>query len=110
MTPYIFPGMPEKYQYNDWQSAIRLVENTTGVSYSQMKDRTRRREIVEARQLAMCLLRSAFKNLSLAQIGSKFNRDHATVLHAHKTIRNLREVDQTFCVRNAKILNQIRDI
>jgi hypothetical protein len=52
-------------------------------------NRTRKREYVYARQIAMLLI-SKHTRFSLAKIGSEFGgRDHATVLHAKKTIQNL---------------------
>ena len=57
---------------------------------------TRRREIVIARQLAMFFAKKHTKN-SLASIGAQCGkRDHATVLHACKTIQNLIETDKAF--------------
>lgn len=57
---------------------------------------TRRREIVIARQLAMFFAKKHTKN-SLASIGAQCGkRDHATVLHACKTIQNLIETDKSF--------------
>ncbi|MEH0007636.1 MAG: chromosomal replication initiator protein DnaA [Flavobacteriales bacterium] len=58
--------------------------------------KTRRREVVQARQLAMFFSKKLTKN-SLARIGKQIgNRDHATVLHAVKTVTNLSETDKTF--------------
>lgn len=57
---------------------------------------TRRREIVIARQLAMFFAKKHTKN-SLASIGAQCGkRDHATVLHACKTVQNLIETDKSF--------------
>ena len=57
---------------------------------------TRKREIVQARQLAMYFAKKKTK-LSLAIIGLQCgNKDHATVLHACKTVANLNETDKQF--------------
>jgi hypothetical protein len=51
--------------------------------------RTRKREFVYARQIAMMLI-SKYTRFSLAKIGQEFGgRDHATVLHSKRTIQNL---------------------
>ena len=61
-----------------------------------MKSKTRKREIVQARQLAMYFSKILTKS-SLAKIGLHCgNKDHATVLHACKTINNLIETDKQF--------------
>ncbi|WP_372776018.1 chromosomal replication initiator protein DnaA [Mangrovibacterium sp.] len=61
-----------------------------------LQTKTRKREIVQARQLAMYFSKSMTKS-SLASIGSQIgNKDHATVLHACKTVNNLIETDKNF--------------
>ena len=51
-----------------------------------LQTKTRKREIVQARQLAMYFSKSMTKS-SLASIGSQIGKkDHATVLHACKTV------------------------
>ena len=61
-----------------------------------MKSKTRKREIVQARQVAMYFSKNLTKS-SLATIGSQIGgKDHATVLHACKTVNNLVETDKTF--------------
>lgn len=58
-------------------------------------NKTRKREIVIARQMSMKLIHQKGK-YSLATIGRFFNKDHATVLHAVKCIANLRDTDKRF--------------
>jgi chromosomal replication initiator protein len=63
-----------------------------------ISSKTRKREIVQARQIAMFFAKSLTKN-SLATIGSQIGgKDHATVLHACKTVNNLIETDKRFKV------------
>ena len=64
----------------------------------QLKSKTRKREIVQARQIAMFFAKSMTKS-SLATIGTQIgNKDHATVLHACKTVNNLIDTDKGFRV------------
>lgn len=61
-----------------------------------LKSKTRKREIVQARQLSMYFSKQLTKN-SLASIGQQCgNKDHATVLHACRTVINLTETDKRF--------------
>ncbi|MBN1767505.1 MAG: chromosomal replication initiator protein DnaA [Prolixibacteraceae bacterium] len=61
-----------------------------------LQSKTRKREIVQARQLAMFFSKS-FTKSSLAAIGAQIGRkDHATVLHACKTVANLIDTDRQF--------------
>lgn len=69
------------------------VSSFTGIPLSVMFLKTRKREVVEARQLSMTFAK-VFTNCSLRTIGDEFGgKDHATVLHAEKTINNLYETD-----------------
>ncbi|WP_421919061.1 chromosomal replication initiator protein DnaA [Marinifilum sp.] len=61
-----------------------------------LQAKTRKREIVQARQIAMYFSKTLTK-ASLASIGSQIgNKDHATVLHACKTVNNLMDTDRSF--------------
>lgn len=61
-----------------------------------LKSKTRKREIVQARQLTMYFSKQLTKN-SLATIGAQCgNKDHATVLHACRTVNNLMDTDKRF--------------
>lgn len=61
-----------------------------------LQSKSRKRNIVQARQLAMFFAKK-YTKASLANIGSQIGkRDHATVLHACKTIDNLLETDKQF--------------
>lgn len=60
--------------------------------------KTRKRETVQARQIAMYFSKNMTKS-SLASIGSQIGgKDHATVLHACRTISNLKDTDKNFKV------------
>lgn len=61
-----------------------------------LKSKTRKREVVQARQIAMFFAKQLTKS-SLANIGAHCGgKDHATVLHACKTVNNLIETDKRF--------------
>jgi chromosomal replication initiator protein len=61
-----------------------------------MQGKTRKREIVQARQVSMYFSKNLTK-ASLASIGSSIGgKDHATVLHACKTVNNLIDTDRHF--------------
>ena len=61
-----------------------------------LKSKTRKREVVQARQNAMFFSKSMTKS-SLATIGLHCGgKDHATVLHACRTVNNLMDTDKRF--------------
>ncbi len=66
------------------------------ITVDKIASKTRKREVVQARQLAMYFSKKLTK-ASLAAIGLQCgNKDHATVLHACRTVNNLYETDKKF--------------
>ncbi len=74
----------------------KVVCDYFNISVESIQSRTRKREIVQARQLAMYFSKQLTK-APLSLIGLRCgNKDHATVLHACKTVSNLIETDKEF--------------
>ena len=66
------------------------------ISREMLLSKTRKRHIVQARQIAMYMSRNMI-NCSLSTIGSEIGgKDHATVLHACTTVTDLMSTDKTF--------------
>jgi chromosomal replication initiator protein len=74
----------------------KIVCDYFSLPLESINSKTRKREIVQARQLAMYFSKKLTK-ASLATIGLHCgNKDHATVLHACRTVNNLIETDKQF--------------
>ncbi len=74
----------------------KIVCEYFGLPSDVLQTKTRKREIVQARQIAMYFSKSMTKS-SLSTIGSIIGgKDHATVLHACKTVNNLKDTDKRF--------------
>ncbi|WP_026837917.1 chromosomal replication initiator protein DnaA [Gillisia sp. JM1] len=74
----------------------KIVSDYFQMDVETLQSKTRKRHIVQARQLAMFFAKRLTK-ASLASIGSQIGkRDHATVLHACKTVDNLAATDKQF--------------
>lgn len=74
----------------------KIVCEYFGLPSDILQAKTRKREIVQARQIAMFFSKSMTKS-SLSTIGSIIGgKDHATVLHACKTVNNLKDTDKRF--------------
>lgn len=74
----------------------KVVSQYFGLSIDEMNSKTRKRNIVQARQLSMFFAKEHTK-ASLTTIGLHCgNKDHATVLHACRTVKNLIETDKDF--------------
>lgn len=76
----------------------KIVSDYFTLPLELLKSKTRKREVVQARQIAMYFAKSLTKS-SLASIGMQCGgKDHATVLHACRTVNNLIETDKKFRV------------
>ena len=78
------------------EDIINTVCKHFGLEIAAIHTKSRKREVVQARQVAMFLAKQ-HTDFSTSKIG-KFigGKDHATVLHACKTVKGQCEVDKTF--------------
>ena len=91
------------------KSIVKNIESEVGIDYIQktvseyfnvptdeLKAKTRKKEIVIARQLAMYFTKD-YTNHSLKSIGSHFGgRDHSTVIHALQSVNDMLDTDARF--------------
>lgn len=85
---------------------IKVVADFYNIDPDAISDKTRRKEVVRPRQLAMYILREDFKT-SYPAIGEKLGkRDHTTVIHSCEKIKNALKEDQLLLQQ----LNQIRSM
>lgn len=83
------------------EAILAAVINTFGVDMKSINSKSRKREIVWARQAAMSLCKK-HTTQSVSRIGQVVgNRDHATVLHALKNVEDLLESDNEFRTKYA---------
>ncbi|MGH2611784.1 MAG: helix-turn-helix domain-containing protein, partial [Rhabdochlamydiaceae bacterium] len=74
----------------------KMVCEYMSIPYDKLLEKTRKREIVQARQITMYLAKMFTKN-SLKTIGEHFGgRDHTTVIHSCQTVRDLMDTDTSF--------------
>jgi len=75
---------------------------------SALHSKSRKREVVQARQVAMYLAKK-HTDISASKIGHLIgNRDHATVLHACKNIKDQITVDKEFCAEISEIEHSLK--
>lgn len=82
------------YRKTPPQSILKAVADFYNISPTDLSRRSRKKEIVKPRQIAMFLLREETK-LSFPEIGQKLGgRDHSTVIHACEKIKSESSVDE----------------
>ncbi len=85
------------------KDVVKIIADHYGIEESVIYEKTRRREIVKARQVAMYILREDF-NISYPLIGSKLGgRDHTTVIHSHLKIKENLKTDPSLLQEIEKI-------
>ena len=76
---------------------IQTVCEYFNVTRDMLLSKSRKRQIVQARQIAMYECRNLVKNCSLSTIGAELGgKDHATVLHSCTTVQDLMSTDKLF--------------
>lgn len=82
---------------------VKVIADHYNLSTNVIYDKTRRKEIVRARQVAMYILREDF-NISYPLIGQKLgDRDHTTVIHSHLKIKEDLKTDPSLLQEIEKI-------
>lgn len=73
---------------------VKMIAEFYGLNTESLCDKTRRKEVVRPRQIAMYLLREDF-NISFPIIGEKMGkRDHTTVIHSCERIKKDLKIDK----------------
>ncbi len=95
LTIVLNDSLNEKKE-SDTMRELKRVAMHIGIDIDDLCSKTRKRNIVEARQVAMYLAKRNTKE-SLAKIGLTIGgKGHATVLHAVRTTKNLLETDRQY--------------
>jgi chromosomal replication initiator protein len=90
---------------------IELIQQAVGdyynISVEDMQSKSRRREITQARQVAMYFAKE-MTSLSLKGIGKHFGgRDHSTVIHGIQTVKDLSETDREYRDKVEEVRKQL---
>jgi len=80
-----------------------------GLSRADLLSKSRKRELVEYRQISMHILKG-YTTLGASAIGRVFKKDHATVLHSIKTVENLLNTDKNFAYKFNSVKQRVRPI
>lgn len=91
---------------------VDYIQKTVGeyfqISVEDLKDKTRKKQIVIARQVAMYLCKE-YTGHSLKSIGYHFGgRDHSTVIHAVQSVCDVMDVDTEFRNSIAELKKKLR--
>lgn len=89
-----------KYRINSLSHQFEIIVDTVcyhlNVNVDDVFGKSRKRHIVEARQISAYICRNNF-NMSLPYIGKKLNRNHATIIHSVQTVSDLMVYESNYC-------------
>ena len=93
---------------------VEAVAHVLFISPELLKQNIRKREVVEARQIAMWMLKK-YTKLSLSSIGASFEFgkhrfDHSTVLYSINTVDSLRWTNADFRRKFEKVKTEVEKI
>lgn len=90
MNPYVYPGI------RDTGDITCLVAGMLGFTIEELQARrkSRKRPYVEARQIIVYFLNRY--GMTLGAAGMVFKKDHATVLHSIRAVRNMYDTNKDF--------------
>lgn len=87
---------------------IRIVAEEYGIRYSDVFSKSRKQEISMSRHISILLIRHYDPSVSLKTLGYYFGgRDHTTVMHSLRVIKDLMSTDEMLRVRIDKIQGMI---
>jgi chromosomal replication initiator protein len=115
INAYIYTGLPEekkddfiqRIKIHDPQLIIAAVCDLLMISKDALLGTTRKREVVEARFIAMTLIINSNPDMKLKDVGVIFNRDHSTVIYARETYYKLFESNKSFQDKIALIKQRV---
>ena len=97
----------EKRENINLESIVEIVSKELNVKPSEMKSKSRSKNIVEARRIVIYLAKNLTPN-SMPQIAQFFNmKDHSAVSHSIKKINELIETNEYFKIRVEELKNKI---
>jgi chromosomal replication initiation ATPase DnaA len=97
---YIIPGLEPAL--TDIQIVTKKVAEYYGISTSSLKLKSRKRELVEPRQVVMFIGRNCLQ-LNWIECGVLFGVDHSTAIYGSKVVAGL-------CVTNRSFREKMREI
>lgn len=97
----------EKRENINLENIVEIVSKELNIKPSEMKSKSRSKNIVEARRIVIYLAKNLTPN-SMPQIAQFFNmKDHSAVSHSIKKINELIETNEYFKVRVEELKNKI---
>lgn len=98
-----FPLLKIRTNNIAFEDIMILVCGQYGITARAMRSKNKKREVVDARQVAMVLILKHIPKANTKTVGQYFKRDHSTVVYAKRKVQDLIETDSLFRFKFDKI-------
>lgn len=110
--PYIYTGLSEQgkilsmlgRKIDDVEQILAITCNTLNVPMEGVLSSSRKRELVEARCIAIGLTLTVNKKITLMELGRIFSRDHSTIIYNRNLYDDLYKSDKDFTKKADSVL------
>jgi len=92
------------------ENLVRLVFKYFNIPFEKLKVKNRQAEIIRAKQFAAFYIKKEVHRITLKEIGSVFDLNHATIIHSVKNISNLIEVDAEYRGYHEELTSKIMEL
>jgi chromosomal replication initiator protein len=107
-APYCARSLKQRTDQETAFIITKIVSEFLNIPIFQMVSQSRKREIVEARQIAMTLIKK-HTNLTLKSVGGCFSgRDHSTTISAIRKVSDLCDTDKRFKTDFETVSNKVK--
>ena len=93
-------------EQKDINKLLHIVCRISNITKSSLLSKTRKREVIYARQLCMFIMTTEF-NLKLAKTGLLFGLDHATVIHSRDKIKDWVDIGDKQTIEDLKLIREL---
>jgi chromosomal replication initiation ATPase DnaA len=102
----VMDGVTLKTSIEQWKDVVfNSVQQVTGLGREDLQRKTRKREIVDARNIVIYNLYPYAG--SLAEIGREFGKDHTTIINSRNRYKDYYETDKTFREKAQRVQHAI---
>ena len=99
---------PTSPRVKEAKHVMFIISKALNITVNKLKGNSRFRHLVDARRICYVILKDQM-NLTLGEIGSYFDRDHATVLHNYNQHEILYKTDFEYRINYDKAIKRVEN-
>lgn len=100
------PGVPTKQRIPEIIKVINIVSDVCKITPERIKERSRKRDVVVARQFVIYICRKWHKRTTI-ELAKYFSLDHTTVMHSTSAMSNWLQTDESVQEKYNQIIEKL---